>query len=256
MVLYTLGYIIVKALFALGLYELISEFTNDPSLTFELSELLATAIILAVIVWVILKKRIFHKQHVVYDYSRVKLIFILITMMIGLRLVEDPFFHYKNILFNEPLLNLDNIEPFTMTVAKLVSLLHIMVFAPVVEELFFRKLIFKKLSENYSKPILPLFVSSALFALSHFSLVNTIPTFMFGVISAFIYYRTNSIFNSILAHIFSNLIWSALTIGLNYQYWEIQHHLNFNSLYWLIVIFGIILIISSCKYLNNITSSN
>lgn len=252
-VIYTISYIVIKILISLGLYELIAIFTDDIYFLLELSELLSTIITLGLLVWFLIKRNIFSEQKTLFDYSRVKLIAVLIIIVIGLRLVEDPIFRYKNILLKEPLLEPDSIEPFTLTMTKLISIINTVIFVPILEELFFRKLIFKKLSDNLSNLILPLIISSILFAASHLSLRNAIPTFAFGIISAFIYHKTNNISNSILLHIFSNLIWLTIIIDPYSYYWTALNYLSFNIFYWSIVVFGIILISMSIKKVSKIT---
>jgi len=77
------------------------------------------------------------------------------------------------------------------------------VFAPVVEEVFFRGFLFQGFRQRYGW-IPGLILSSLFFAAAHMSLVVLIPTFIFGAILAYVYHRTNSVWPGILLHFLVN----------------------------------------------------
>ena len=250
--LFTLGYLIIRNILSLGSFEIISKFTDGISLQIELAELFTALITLFLLIWFLLKRRAFYEKST-YSYSKVKLIILLIIIVIGIRLIQDPAFRFKNILFNEPLFTSgDEQHPLIMTMPVLVKLLNVLIFLPILEELFFRKLIFKGLIIKYSNIVLALAISSALFAISHLSLENAVPTFLLGIVSGFIYYKTSSILYPILLHIFSNLIWFALLLDPNDYYWKIQNQLNFGLFYWAIVALGSLLVLVSINEIRKI----
>lgn len=79
-----------------------------------------------------------------------------------------------------------------------------LIFAPVIEELFFRGLIFKnnrKLGELFA-----IIVSGIFFGLWHQNLPQIFATASFGMFSAFLYLRTKSIYPSMIAHCINNAI--------------------------------------------------
>lgn len=83
--------------------------------------------------------------------------------------------------------------------------------APVIEELFFRGFVFAGLRQGYGWRKAAL-MSSALFALIHFTPTAIIPIFILGYIFAYLYQRSNSIWPPILMHAATN----ALALGLAY----------------------------------------
>ena len=61
------------------------------------------------------------------------------------------------------------------------------------------------LASNYGK-VMALFVSSMLFALLHFNMVQTLSAFICGIVLGLLYLHTGSIFCCILTHAGYNLI--------------------------------------------------
>jgi len=77
------------------------------------------------------------------------------------------------------------------------------IFAPIVEELFFRGFLFQGFRQKYGwgKGIL---FSSAVFAVAHLDPVAIIPTFILGSLLAYMYHRTNSVWPGVILHILIN----------------------------------------------------
>lgn len=96
--------------------------------------------------------------------------------------------------------------------APVVSLIDFCILAPVIEEILMRGFLLGGLSVSYGKSS-ALLVSSALFALLHFSLAQIVPAFVSGIILGLLYLNTGSLFSCILAHMGYNLI-SYFTIVL------------------------------------------
>lgn len=88
----------------------------------------------------------------------------------------------------------------------------------VCEEIMFRGTIMRAYSSlGYMKSIV---VSSILFGLFHFNLLNLVgPTFL-GIVFGIVVYKTNSIYSSILGHTVNNAI--ALTIGYGIAKYQSQ----------------------------------
>ncbi|MBQ8001462.1 MAG: CPBP family intramembrane metalloprotease [Ruminococcus sp.] len=79
-----------------------------------------------------------------------------------------------------------------------------LIFAPIIEELLFRGLIFphnRKLGELFA-----IIISGVFFGLWHQNLPQIFVTATFGMFSAFLYLRTKSIYPSIIAHFLNNSI--------------------------------------------------
>ena len=77
------------------------------------------------------------------------------------------------------------------------------IFAPLVEEIFFRGFLFQGFREKYGW-ITAMLLSAGIFAVAHLDLVVLIPTFILGCLLAYLYHRSNSIWPGIILHFLVN----------------------------------------------------
>jgi transmembrane CAAX amino protease len=84
------------------------------------------------------------------------------------------------------------------------------IIAPVVEELFFRGLLFNK-SRNYVSVKASAIISALVFGFVHLNIIQGANAFVLGLLFAYIYQKTESIYTTILAHLGNNLM--AVLIG-------------------------------------------
>ena len=77
------------------------------------------------------------------------------------------------------------------------------VFAPLVEEIFFRGFLFQGFRQRYGW-VTAMLVSAAIFAVAHLDLVVLIPTFILGCLLAYMFHRSNSIWPGIILHFLVN----------------------------------------------------
>lgn len=77
------------------------------------------------------------------------------------------------------------------------------IFAPVVEELFFRGFLFQGFRQKHGWTN-GMLLSSAIFALAHLDPVAIIPTFILGCLLAYMYHRTNSVWPGVILHVLVN----------------------------------------------------
>jgi hypothetical protein len=77
------------------------------------------------------------------------------------------------------------------------------IFAPIVEEIFFRGFLFQGFRHRYGW-INAMLLSSAIFAAAHLALVTLIPTFILGSLLAYVYHRSNSVWPGIILHFLVN----------------------------------------------------
>ena len=77
------------------------------------------------------------------------------------------------------------------------------VFAPFVEEVFFRGFLFQGFRQKYGW-ISAMLLSSAIFAAAHLDLASLIPTFILGLLLAYLFHRSNSIWPGIILHFLVN----------------------------------------------------
>lgn len=85
------------------------------------------------------------------------------------------------------------------------------VVAPIVEEIFFRGFLFAGLRGRYGWQKAAV-LSSALFAVIHLQPTAILPIFLLGLVFAFLYQRSGSIWPAVLMHVSSN----ALALGAAY----------------------------------------
>ncbi|EIJ41120.1 CAAX amino terminal protease family [Beggiatoa alba B18LD] len=83
------------------------------------------------------------------------------------------------------------------------SFMTIVLIAPVCEEMLFRGIFLRSFLYEY-KPIEAIFLSSILFAFTHFSIYQLIPLFLLGMFWGWLYYRTRSLWTAILGHVLYN----------------------------------------------------
>lgn len=91
-----------------------------------------------------------------------------------------------------------------------ISTLGTMVIAPIVEEIFFRGIIYKTLSKNFSTPF-TIGIQALLFGLLHFHLGQMIYSIVLGIILGYVMYRTESLYAALIIHITSKA-WFLVTL--------------------------------------------
>ena len=90
-------------------------------------------------------------------------------------------------------------------------LLHVLILAPVVEEVIFRGYIYRILKSKL--PIIfSMIISSTLFALIHYNVLSYILLFVLSIFLTYIYERNGSIICPIIIHSLFNLMMSILII--------------------------------------------
>lgn len=85
------------------------------------------------------------------------------------------------------------------------SFLHVCIAAPIIEEFLMRGFILGGLQKKYGV-LTALCVSSILFAILHFNMVQTLSALFCGVILGLLYLKTGSLFCCILTHSTYNMI--------------------------------------------------
>ena len=95
------------------------------------------------------------------------------------------------------------LDPRVLIFAVLASMIVGVIFAPIVEEIFFRGFLFQGFRQRYGW-IGGLLISAVIFAAAHFDLVAFLPTFLLGALLAYIYPRSNSVWPGIILHILNN----------------------------------------------------
>lgn len=171
-----------------------------------------------------------------------KIIALLVIIGIGFEFLKSPFFDFDNIIKyikkTDLLYRPNNFIGFDK--ALIYRSFGAIIIAPIFEELFFRKYLINKLKINNSK-VITLLISSICFALIHLEYPNNvIPTFLFGLGSGIVYLKTNKIGYSILLHFICNSLW-LIDLVLEDKFYNFLYTLEFNLIYWMIFILGILM---------------
>ena len=77
------------------------------------------------------------------------------------------------------------------------------IFAPLVEELFFRGFLFQGFRQKYGW-VKGMLLSSIIFGAAHLDPVALIPTSILGALLAYMYHRTNSVWPGVILHVLVN----------------------------------------------------
>lgn len=93
------------------------------------------------------------------------------------------------------------------------SFFRIVIIAPVIEEMFFRGLLLRGYLKRYSTPA-AILVTALLFGLMHVQYLMIIWGFIFGLLLAWLYLLTRSLWPCIIVHSFSNLTALIVFYGL------------------------------------------
>lgn len=130
----------------------------------------------------------------------------------------------------------------------IVYVLGLIIIAPVIEELFFRRFLFAKLLEKYNFWI-SIIVSSWLFSAIHLPHYNNVlPTFALGLLSGFIYYKTKKIIYSILLHFLLNGSFLYLAYSeFGFKFHSYFSKNAFNTIFWTISLGGCVVLYLGIK---------
>jgi len=174
------------------------------------------------------------------------LISALVILAIGDHLVDLPFFHWKDLAnaYFGTKWQIPDYSNYHLSTFQCYRAVSALVFAPILEEIFFRYYIFGGLLKRY-KFSTALLTSSILFALVHIdsasSLRNVAPAFIFGAISCLVYFTTKKIINSIILHFFANAIWF-ITVVYSKGYSELTKQIGYGVMFWILFLAGILLL--------------
>ena len=93
-----------------------------------------------------------------------------------------------------------------------IQLVVLGILTPIVEEVLFRGLVYKRLKIYYEASIAA-YISAIIFGIAHFNLIQGLYAFVMGIIFAFVYEKYKSIFAPVIVHLAANIV--AVISGLN-----------------------------------------
>lgn len=185
----------------------------------------------------------------------VALLFATLFIFIGIYFSERPFINFYNDFiikkpYNHKIWTWEEISQPVI----IVQLISALIVAPIFEEIFFRKFIFSKLLQKNSL-LGALLISSLCFSLIHLpNYRQMITTFYWGIIVAYIFYRTQNLIYPIILHFLWNLNFYILKFfGKNY--YDFMEGIKYETLFWGISILGIISFLSGIYILQEKTKN-
>lgn len=136
----------------------------------------------------------------------IRLVFFLILLSISVLIIIYPFSNPMDYLNNliDGRLKILVFEINKLNLNLVIRFICVALIVPIFEEIFWRKQIFGLLLKKYS-PVMSIVLSSVLFACGHGRLNDIGMLFIWGLLFGIVYYKTNSIENSILIHSFVNI---------------------------------------------------
>lgn len=94
----------------------------------------------------------------------------------------------------------------------IIQLVVLGILTPVLEELLFRGIIFKRLKTYYEVTIAA-YIASIIFGIAHFNLIQGLYAFILGIVLAYLYEKSGNIVTAIIMHSAANI--TAVLMGLN-----------------------------------------
>ncbi|GEM_PF-4993943 len=177
--------------------------------------------------------------------------FVLLLIIISsfaFRVFEDPIINFKFILSNEKSFLFNEIQyPLN---DKIIIFLFFVIFAPFMEELFYRKIILN----IFKKSIYAIAFSSILFGAVHLSngisVFSFFTTVLFGILLCLIFYKFG-FFYCFAFHAIYNLLFFLNKYIFPERYYETISQLNYNFYYWSIVFLSILFLIFFVRWIIN-----
>ncbi len=179
-------------------------------------------------------------------------IMIIIAIGIGLQLLNDPIFNFSKIISHYSTNNETNFDfQFQPNLKFIYTCISYLILSPILEELFFRRMLFVRLKEKLSRKF-SIILSSICFSIIHIDEPrNLFPTLILGLVCAIVYDYSKKIEYSILLHLTYNLYWFITIIEEDYINWKLD--LQYNLTYWIIALIGLILIIGGINKIRKLT---
>lgn len=184
--------------------------------------------------------------------SSLPLIYIL-TIGVLLTIIKDPIYRWKQI-FSTSIIHEGGQKIFDPYIDMLIFF-NIVLLIPIVEELLFRKSMIGILRKSNFSSTISLIISSSLFALIHFSSIESmITSWLVGFCCGFLFLK-DGIKSAIILHAGYNFFWYVLSY-LEIKYWALIKILNFNYIYWLIILVAMFLLSFLIIKINSFTTNH
>lgn len=136
------------------------------------------------------------------------------------------------------------VKDYFFTIPILLLIISVSIVAPIFEEIIFRGIILEQLDRKYGI-IKSIIFSSLLFGIMHLNIHQGVNAFFIGIITGFIYIKTNSLLLSIFLHFANN----SLVIILDFIPFFDSSNLKFSVVE---LACGVIMLLIAYKFFNNI----
>ena len=100
--------------------------------------------------------------------------------------------------------NPEVIETLMQMMTNPIGLISVCLIGPLTEEVIFRGAIERRLLEKYKNPWIAIVVSALFFAVAHFNFAQAFTAIVIGIFMGWIYYRTRSIWPTVVIHVVNN----------------------------------------------------
>lgn len=173
-----------------------------------------------------------------------RIILFILLIVFGSEFLMRPFVDLNRFLENSPA----NFVYNGYSTYRLYTTATALIIAPVFEELFFRRFLFKNLLLKNGF-LTALLASSFVFSLIHWETpLNLFPAFIVGIINAILYHKTKNILYPILLHFLYNFLNQVYYYKAElYSQW--LNWLDFGILYWSLFVFGIIITLFALQHI-------
>jgi membrane protease YdiL (CAAX protease family) len=173
-------------------------------------------------------------------------LFYIVVIGVGLRLLVTPIHNISDVInFYATGIFKNNTYEFHLDLVFIYTCISFLLVSPILEELFFRRILFNRLKQNYSTKY-SILISSVCFSIIHIDLPNNlVPTFLLGLSCAILYNYSKNIKYSLLLHLVYNICWFIETTQDYYVNWRIGLH--YNLTYWTLSLVGLFIIILGMK---------
>lgn len=133
-----------------------------------------------------------------------------------------------------------------------IGLISVCLIGPLTEEVIFRGAIERRLLERYKNPWIAIVVSALFFAVAHFNFAQAFTAIIIGIFMGWIYYRTRSIWPTVLIHVVNNTAASVLALVAP-ETMQAEDYAPSLDVGIILILIGIMLIYLTVKFIAHLT---
>lgn len=237
-VLYIVFWAVIQAIIIIPFKDFFGKIEYN-STTFGVLDITAKTGAFLLIYFFFWKPKFNFKKALNYKNYSQNICFYLVLVAVGLQLTLRPLWNFELIILDyfQDIASNRNSKIVSLSILNITS---IIILAPIIEELFYRRFLLEKLVQKNGR-VISLIVSSLCFSIIHLERPNSlIPTFIVGIILGLIYLTTKKIIYPIILHFIFNVIY-IISVSVEYPFNHWFFGTKFNVIYWFLFIIGILL---------------